>query len=178
MDNTQLEHLLAQHGVDIAAFGRGDAKTLEHLLTEIEAGETVLEDHHGSLRRALSLVSLTVISPHGEHLVEDRQVFADGRVRRRGLKALAEKFKPGEDPVAAARRALEEELGLPPRVVERLHVSEGNRTETVEASPSYPGLTSVYHTTHLTVTLPLEAYEPEGYVEHQADKRTFFRWEA
>ena len=141
-------------------------------------GETILEEHHGSLRRALSLVSITVISPHGEHLVEDRQVFMDGRVRRRGLDALAEKFKPGEDPTEAARRALEEELGLSPRVVELLHFSEGSRTEKVEASPSYPGLTSVYRTTHFTVTLPLEAYKSDGYVEHQADKCTYFLWQS
>ena len=178
MDISQLRHVLAQHSIDATTFGHGDAKTLEHLRTEIEAGETVLAEENGTLKRVVSLVSLTVLAPSGEHLVEDRQVFKDGRVRRRGLNALAEKFKPGEDPLAAAKRALEEELGLPSQVVASLKFVAGDRTETEDASPSHPGLISVYRTAHYSVTLPPDAYDPEGYVEHQVDKRTYFRWEA
>jgi hypothetical protein len=35
----KLVALLLKYGVEISAFGKGEAKTLDHLLTEVEGGE-------------------------------------------------------------------------------------------------------------------------------------------
>ena len=176
MDIQSLITLLSENNVDPSPFGQGEAKTLAHLLKEVEEGETVFEVEGGVLRRVISLVSIQIQSPFEETLVEDRQVFVDGRVRERGLTALAEKFKPGEDPLKAARRALQEELGLSAEIAESLAFLEGGTEEKVKTSPSYPGLISVYRVTNLSVELPVVAYDPNGYIERQPDKSTYFLW--
>ena len=177
MDIKSLVSLLNENNVNPNLFGKGEAKTLAHLLKEVEEGETVFEVEGGVLRRVISLVFIEIQSPYGEKLVEDRQVFVDGRVRERGLTALAEKFKPGEDPFAAAKRALQEELGVSAEIADTLTFLEGGNSEKVKTSPSYPGLVSVYRVTNLSVQLPVAAYDPTGYVERQPDKSTYFSWQ-
>ena len=176
MKMNSLISLLSEHGIDTSLFGQGQAKTLSHLLKEVEEGEAVFEVESGVLRRVISLVSIQIQSPYGEQLVEDRQVFKDGRVRERGLTALAEKFKPGEDRIVAARRALQEELGVSAEIADTLVFLEGGTEEKVKTSPSYPGLISVYRVTNLSVELPAAAYDPSGYIEKQSDKSTYFLW--
>ena len=177
MDIRSLISLLQENNVDPSPFGQGEAKTLQHLLKEVKEGETVFEVEGGVLRRVISLVSIKIQSPYGGSLVEDRQIFKDGRVRERGLTALAEKFKPGENPFAAAKRALQEELGVSAEIADTLTFLEGGTEEKVKTSPSYPGLVSVYRVTNLSVELTIAAYDPAGYVEKQSDKSTYFSWQ-
>ena len=44
-------------------------------------------------------------------------------------------------------------------------------------SMSYPGLKALYSTTLYTYNMPDEQVKPEGYVEVQDDKKTYFIWE-
>lgn len=167
----ELTKLLQLHGIPIEQFGVGEAKTIRHLAKEILEGETTLE-----VMRKIVGVQLQVeciVDGVKFQLVEDRQEFADGRERRRGLAGLSEKMKPGEDPVASAKRALAEELGIQDETkIESLGIREEIKT-----SPSYPGLTTKYLLFEMLTQLPESAFNPDGYVEHQEDKSTYFVWQ-
>lgn len=105
-------------------------------------------------------------------LFEDRQEFKDGRVRRRGLVGLSEKMKPDENPLLSAKRALAEELSFNSAGdIDDLGIERVD-----QQSPSYPGLPTEYLIHNMKTELPANAYNPEGYVEKQSDKSTFFIW--
>src|SRR5574343_1443468 len=105
MDNPQrksvddLHALLRSHYIPTALWGVGEAKTIGHFFTELKNGESVLEYRDGSLVRVINLVTVTVYRVDGDivwKLREDRQVFKDGRERRRGFERLGEKCGRGE----------------------------------------------------------------------------------
>jgi hypothetical protein len=108
-------------------------------------------------------------------LREVRQVFNDGRTRERAIDtSLGEKLAPNEDTFAGVRRAVAEELG-----VTRLNAIEEVSHSVVEReSGSYPGLWTVLDKTTLAVYIDPNEFSPQGYSETQADKQTFFEWEA
>ena len=108
-------------------------------------------------------------------LKEDRQVFKDGRVRRRGFSWVAEKMEKDENSFMAAERAIKEELGLlSPFASWPEHIDN----EVFEQkSRSYPGLMTEYSIDRFKVYLTPEQFVPEGYVEEQENLTTFFVWE-
>lgn len=174
-----LRKQLSAGGIDTSSWGTGQAKTLAHLQREIELGETVLTTgKNGELLRKVvgGGADIYYQSPDGKRyrLKEDRQIFKDGRERRRDLgQAVSEKMKPGEDPQTAMIRGVEEELGISGKI---LLTATGTVEERV-SSPSYPGLESQYIRHTFQVTLNDEQFNPEGYVEEQVDKSTYFVWE-
>ena len=85
---TWLRETLASYGIDPAKFGTGTAKPLNNLVKEVVKGEAELIDRKGQLIRRVSPLALDIFADvDGKRmwLTEDRQEFADGRVRRRGL---------------------------------------------------------------------------------------------
>jgi hypothetical protein len=174
-----LEQLLVSHGVSVADWGTGSAKTPQNLLDEITCGESRLHlDDVGNLRRSVSAVGVDIffIDPRQGmfRLVEAEQLFRSGRRRRRRLKtSIAEKLLPGERPIEAARRAIEEELGLS-TVGLRLKCRGSEVVE--ENSGSYPGLCSIRSLTYFECALSTGLFNPLGYKEHQEDKTTSFAW--
>jgi hypothetical protein len=170
----KLKALLLKYGIDISCFGKGQAKSLDHLLTEVEGGEAILIERGNALVRQIAVLNIDVFTDVGgrRRLVEDRQEFSDGRVRRRKLPAsLAEKLHEGEDLHESIPRALEEELGV--RMFSIISpISE--KVETGE-SPSYPGLLSEYIVYSVEVLIDETEYR-EDYRETQTDKSTFFIW--
>ena len=172
----QLTDLLLSHNVQIAAFGTGSAKTLAHLLKEVQSGEAVLEDDgNGRLMRRVTVLGINVFVEHAGarlRLTEDRQVFIDQRVRSRSLPtSIAEKLQPGEDVVLAVGRALDEELSIKHFT---LLTRPQERTE-VKESPSYPGISSTYTTYEVSVLIAPHEYKAE-YQEVQPDKTSYFVW--
>lgn len=176
MNKQKLVELLRRHAVDIACFGTENAKTLDHLLDEIKAGETVLKEIVGQLMRLVSVLGITVfadVDGRRLRLVEDQQVFHDGRVRRRGIPtSLSEKMKASEDIETSIARALREEIGCedytfltPPLLV---------GVETID-SPSYPGLPTQYTKYEVAVRIN-SGYRPEGYREDRDQLITHFVW--
>lgn len=170
--------LLTSNRIPLDRWGTGEAKTLDHLVTELIDGECRLEVHDGRIVRYAqgAVVDVYCDGPRGRlKLVEDRQVFADGRTKRRNLDtSIGEKMKPGEDPRDAANRAITEELGITaPLFVAPL----GTRRKGPVPSVAFPGLTTIYDMHVFAVTLPPELVRSEGYVEHQPDKTTYFVWE-
>lgn len=159
--------------LDLSLFGVGPAKTFQELEAEIANGESLIIWDADRPIRLVRVVCVHVFSHTGEQLVEDRQEFTDGRVRRRGMTGVSEKLKVGEAPLEGAKRALTEELGIDRELtLESLGESWRERLST-----SYPGLLSRYATYAFRVTLPKWLYQPI-YIEQQASKRTIFQWRA
>ncbi len=172
---------LKSHGIDTSTWGTGSAKTVDHLLKEVSDGEVELVERNGQLYRELTLVNVDVVYTDEDnqqlHLVEDKQVFNDGRVRnRKGIvgASLSEKIKSEENRPEAAIRALKEELGI------EIGDNEMSSYDTIDdtfESPSYPGLQTHYQGEKFRIVLHSDQFKSGGYVEVQKDKNTYFVWE-
>lgn len=177
MNRRQITELLRKHAINVACFGTGSAKSLENLLAEIESGEAVLVEGNSRLARKVSVLGVDVFTDIGGtkvRLVEDRQVFNDGRVCRRSLpSSISEKLHQGEDVLEAVARALNEEVGIGKFTL--LTPTPRMRVE-VEDSPSYPGILSEYTKYEVDVLIASSEYKAEGYMEVQSDKTTHFVW--
>jgi hypothetical protein len=175
----RLEDVLTRHGVPIERWGQGGAKNVRDLAREVDRGEAELrEDRSGQLERYVRVAEVTVFARDEagsvRRLVEDHQRFSDGRTRERDLDgSLAEKLLEGERPLAAARRALREELGISQARVRRA----GRARSITRESESYPGLRSRYEIVPYTAWLSEDAVR-ERYVERTSEKETVFRWAA
>lgn len=135
----QLNEWLNSQDINTAAWGLGEAKTVENLWAEIVEGETQLQDNPPL--RVVQIVN--VIIRRGDYLlVEAAQEFGDHQQRRRDLPP-AEKLKPGENPVDGAIRCLQEELQVGPAYVEVL-AAPPEAESVIRESPSYPGLPTQY----------------------------------
>lgn len=157
--------------LNLERFGVGEAKTFQELEAEVAAGESQILWEGDRPIRLVHIVCIQVISHDGKRLIEERQEFTDGRVRRRGLEGVSEKLRMNEQPLAGAQRALAEELGITANLdIEPL----GNMLEEKE-SPSYPGFISRYQKYCFRVVLPQALY-CDVYIEEQVSKKTFFKW--
>ena len=106
-------------------------------------------------------------------LVEEKQVFTDGRKRTRDIGgSIAEKLLPNEEAEKAALRAVREEL----QVIGDLTIRPKRTDEEIKDSPSYPGLQTKYVRHYFETELDGKQFKPEGYTETQPDKTTFFVW--
>lgn len=177
MEKYELKSLLEKHNVPYWEWGTNEAKTFEHLLDELNSGEAVLQERNGLLVRVVRGTSLHVYYREDAStwiLKEEKQVFADGRQRIRNIDiSIGEKARPGELPGEAAWRALREELGISDKLplIPRPLVADGP-----VPSRSFPGLYTE-HIIHIyDVFLPKRWFCPEGYIERQSDKTTFFVW--
>lgn len=177
MNRDSLRAFLEAHSIPIQKWGKGEAKTLDHLLAEINTGEATIAVKDSRVIRMIATAAVNVYYTEGAGnllLVEDRQVFCDGQIRRRNLNtSLGEKVKVGEKPEEAAQRALEEELGINENLS---FISESVLEKPLLPSESFPGLYVTNVLYRFDVFLPAQFYRPEGYVEYQADKTTYFIW--
>lgn len=168
--------LLEKHKIPYKDWGQGKAKTLEHLNKEINDGETILREEDGKLYRELFVTAATIrYRENGKtyQLVEEKQVFTDGRTRERKLaNSLSEKIKPDEDPDTAIIRGIEEELGIQGH----LNAVPRENNQSVEESPSFPGLLTRYNVNVYDVDISSDQYNPDGFQEEQTDKTTYFVW--
>ena len=181
----QMTAFLRGHGIPIETWGIGVSKTLAHLHQEISVGEAVLVSHGHQLLHCTTSACVNILHRREGrllYLIEDKQVFKDGRVRDRKARTQAsvvDKLKPGESPRAGAVRAIQEELCISLDRTEEDQLLVG-RPPKIHIGPvpskSYPGLWS-NHTLHLFEwTMPDLFFKPEGYIEEQTDKTTYFVW--
>lgn len=158
-------------------YGHGQAKSFQSLLDEIENGESRIIWEENKPIRCLKVCRVKIICLDKElTLYEDRQEFADGRIRQRGFDYLSEKMGVDEEiPMTAAERALKEELGMNQDALDitRIHFDSIDHKE-VE-SPSYPGLLTRYEFHDFIAYYPVE-YWREEFREIQEDKTTVFIW--
>jgi hypothetical protein len=181
-DKEELLAFLDSHWVPVDIWGKDQAKTVDHLVRELLAGESHLEVEGGMVLWCSVCSGVLIdIEVDGVKLVlkENLQRFRDGRIRRRqdvldGM-SIAEKLRPGERPHDGATRAIREELGLDIPVDLKLDY-QGSRRIGPEPSRSYPGLMSRYVRNDFHWSMPPRFFNPMGYIEHQPDKDTYFVW--
>ena len=188
-NESDLISILKNYDVDISGWGQGRAKTIGHLVSEIRDGDAVLLNNDGILTRKLHIARAAIFYEHEEinqgrytktiyFLVEDRQVFKDGRIRYRAKisdTSVAEKMMPTEDSLKAILRGIEEELSLS---IKNFQLIEGPRVKERKAkSCSYPNLKSHHVLNDYVLRMLPCGYNPYGYLEEQDDKTTYFVWE-
>ncbi|MCL4299690.1 MAG: NUDIX domain-containing protein [Anaerolineae bacterium] len=135
----ELKTWLESKGIDTTRWGRDGAKTVENLWAELVEGESQLQDDPP--QRQVRVVNV-MIRAGQRLLVEGKQEFGANQSRYRGQPP-AEKLKPGESPVEAAIRCLQEEMEINPKRVQILSWTEEPEQIWLD-SPSYPGLTTRY----------------------------------
>lgn len=169
---------LKEYNIPYENWGSGEAKTVSNLLDELKNDECSIIDENGKLMRSIEFVGVRVFyTENGTkyYLKEDRQVFKDGRIRRRRIRSsIGEKMSFGEDPRIASLRGMKEELGVEiddSQLIEQKDINYSN------TSQSYPGIESKYIGHIFSCELRKDQYRPEGYVENQKDKSTYFVWE-
>ncbi len=89
MIKDELIHLLNKYNIKFQTWGAGTAKSLDHLLKEIQLGEAVLQERDGKLFRLVKVIVFNVffLKENKKYkLYEDKQVYKDGRVVNRDLK--------------------------------------------------------------------------------------------
>lgn len=150
-------------------------KSLDNLLEELRTGDSKLLLEEGELVRTVTVMNV-VVTCGNEILVEDRQVFLNGDVRRRGLKHLAEKFDPdAESADQAIKKALKEEVQYTGDYNILGALDLGSKDET---SKSYPGLNCRYVIYTARVFLPEDQKQNVSLTEVQPGKKTtYFAWE-
>jgi len=172
-----LQQILSENGVLTHPWSHTNGtKTVEDLEAELQAGEATLKIINNQLARVVTVVKIVVNIQFGDKrftLVEDKQIFYTGAVRKRGLRNLAEKVKPDETPETATRRALQEEIGLD---LEGELIFEGEEIEE-RISPSYPGLNSVYNMLAYRVILTRADLANLRFSEVQPEKISLFTLE-
>ncbi len=171
----QLRTWLHAHAIDTSAWGQGAAKALLDLWRELHQGESTLQADP-PLRR-VQVVEVHVTNG-GRRLIERAQHFADGRVRTRN-RPPSEKMHPLEEPLAAARRCLVEELAVPPAAITFPAQQITARTVRSE-SDSYPNLISEYtfYTVRAHVTgLPTTPFITPNAAHAAGDPVVAHQWE-
>jgi hypothetical protein len=169
--------MLKNKGIDTELYGTGTFKTIGHLYQEIHEGETELTDEDDQLVRRVQFVGARILyKKDGEwlRLYEEKQIFKDGRERRRTNMpySAAEKFKSGEDPKEVIVRGMKEELKLD---ITKDQFAFYNKKE-IENNDDYPGIKSFHIGYEFLVVLNDEQYNPDGYIERQSDKDVYFTW--
>ncbi|WP_420628535.1 NUDIX domain-containing protein [Candidatus Leptofilum sp.] len=169
-----LEAWLQKHGIGYDAWGKDSNKSLRNLWQELEAGEVQLKE--SPPLRVVEVVQIIIRRNH-EILVEAEQEFANGQRRFRNQPP-SEKVKPGESIQDAARRCLQEELGLELEAI-TLDLTTHRQHQTNTNSISYPGLPSQYnfHLLEATVSgLPEGEFWRENETEGSVDPVLRHRW--
>ncbi len=173
---SKLQQFLKQHGVDVNEWGKGMAKTFDHLFNELIKGECDLKVENDKIVRYVRALSIRVYYKD-ERLIEEYQKMKDGRFRRRILDcSVAEKLtKYDKDLDEAVGRALEEELSI--KNITNEQVTKGEElTRFVKSSEDFPGMAMSLNLYRYDVHLKYEQYHPYGYVENQEDKQIHFNW--
>lgn len=173
MNLSQAQLNLLRFSLPLGLYGKGKAKEFDDLLKEIESGDCQILWEENKPIRVVEVISIEVFSHCGQELVEDRQQFKDGRIRRREMKGISEKKLLDESPIEGAYRAMLEELNLKSR--DFVLSFAGEAEEKVE-SPSYPGLFSYYKIFRFRADISQSAYCPTGYQEAGDKKTTYFIW--
>jgi hypothetical protein len=169
--------MLKDKGIDTELYGTGTFKTIGHLYQEIHEGETELTEEDSQLIRKVEFVGARIIYKKDDEwlrLYEEKQIFKDGRERRRTNMpySAAEKFKSGEDPKEVIVRGMKEELDLD---ITKDQFTFYNKKE-IENNDDYPGIKSFHIGHEFLVVLNDDQYNPDGYIERQSDKDVYFTW--
>lgn len=180
MNKNELEKYLNNYKIPTKEWGVGASKTIGHLVKEINVGESIIEESGENLLRKEKGIAINLFYHDGKNLLklfETKQIFKDGRTRERELAtSVGEKMIPGETPIETVERAFKEELGIKisQRIIKDIKFVIADNEPV--ASKAFPGLLTKRLFYIADIFLPKKFYKPEGYIEKQSDKTTFFEW--
>jgi len=175
----ELISILSDAKIPLESWGKGKAKTIDHLMSEIENGEAkLIINELGKIERHINVATVIVTHTDKDGVIyslrEEKQIFKDGRVRERNFPtSVSEKFKENESPEEAGRRALSEELDIH-QIEEFTQLAPCSN---VEESQSYPGLSTYHNKYPFTAKIGVEEFSQNGYIEEQSDKTNYFVWD-
>ena len=172
-------YILDNLKIDVNKWDVGESKSFDSLVTEIQNGECTVDE--AGVRRA-KVVLVDVIC--GDvRLIEDRQVFADGRERVRKLPfgSLGEKLFRGEDCFTGLNRVFKEELKFELFLkYGHFRVEGPDYVRDYRPSSSYPGLSNATEQFRFNVRIDehLKKLLGEGdeVVSVEENKTTYFSW--
>ena len=173
-------YLLDNLHIQVEKWGKGGSKPFDSLVSEIENGECTVDQ--AGVRRT-KVVMADVISDK-VRLIEVKQVFSDGRERKRQMSfgSLGEKMLPGENVFTTLNRMFEEEF--------KFHLFENFRHFRLDGpvykinhrpSSSYPGLQNSAEEFRFVIHVDNQIRRILGQdqvVSVEQDKTTYFKWEA
>ncbi len=134
-----MQNWLNANGIDTSLWGEGNAKSIDHLWDEWVSGEIVFQER--PLLRQVNVVQV-LIRRGKQLLLEAEQELGDGQRRFRNQPP-SEKMKPGESYTDAAKRCLQEEIGI--RTENIIFLTETyEQIQRESDSLSYPGLRTRY----------------------------------
>jgi hypothetical protein len=173
-----LIELLKKYDVPVDLWGTGKSKTVQHLLKELQGNECNIQEEGESITRYIEFVGIKIYytdeNDQRWFLKEEKQEFNDGRIRRRNIpSSVSEKMKFGEDPSLSAIRGIKEELGVE---INQSQLSKHSDLHYDGGSVSYPGLDTKYKGHRFICNFNDTQFNPNGYIEVQEDKKTFFVW--
>jgi len=153
-------------------------KSVSDLFNEIKNGDCLLNIEKGMLHRHVEgvVVKCFYTNSQGERfqLFEEKQIFKNGRVRKRGHLFLAEKLQFNEPSEQGALRGLAEELQISGPDIHVIPLPKENKCDTIDC-PTYKGIQSTYNTFVFYCEIPDSHYR-SYYIEEQDDKQTYFSW--
>jgi hypothetical protein len=170
----QLNNWLLSKGVDPSSWGLHNTKTVQNLWTEIALGESALQDDPPL--RVIQVVHI-IVRNGNRILVERKQNLGSNGSRYRNQPP-SEKIRPGENPIDAALRGIEEELQVQRDRI-RLLDSPLSKPEEVRESNSYPGLETKYIIYEVPVEisrLPDKDFWTDESIENRSDPVTKHHW--
>merc|ERR1719506_3659856 len=151
MSHAHMRKVLAK-STDVSRFGKGGAKTVDQLESELATGMSrLVEGADGKVRRLVNTVALRLYSSPGPDkmmLVETAEVFPDGRERKK-MHLPVTKLGPNETLQMCVNNWLLPKIGMT-AIKMRLDFKNPIVEETTLESPSYPGVLTVYHTSTIT----------------------------
>merc|ERR1711971_1166366 len=139
--------MLKEH-IDVSAFGKGEAKTTDELIHELQVGNSQLMLDATAYKRIVRVVDIVLlrIRANNKFLVQVGETFQDGRECTDVHQLPGAKKLPHENAIQAAKRILDTRLQMK---AERgcqviLQPSTLESCEEEEVSHHFPGLTTVY----------------------------------
>ena len=170
----KLMKLLSWFNIPVDKFGKGEAKSVQNLLDEINNGDCRLIISRDGIYREVFVIR-AYINYKGLILKEDKQVFDDGRIRERNYFHISEKIRVDEKFEEALKRAVKKELGIESKLNwENRSVGEKEDMDSL----SYPMLTTRYLFFDRLIFFTDEQYKEEGYTEYKKSTgiTTHFKW--
>mmetsp|Transcript_63157 Transcript_63157/g.116299 ORF Transcript_63157/g.116299 Transcript_63157/m.116299 type:complete len:778 (-) Transcript_63157:56-2389(-) len=139
--------MLKEHNIDISRFGKGEAKSLSQLASEVQIGAARLmldASEHKKLVRVVDVVLLRLYAQQNKSkvLIETAEQFPDGR-KRAIARLPGTKKEPHESSKETAQRILRDMMNMGDCKVS-FDFDDKEVFEEENESPSYPGVKTVY----------------------------------
>ncbi len=176
-----VKETLAMWAIDIKSWWKAPHKWVKHLVDEINNNEAWLLCFKGDVSRCVYVSTWDVYYRDTNNqlflLKEEKQVFPNGKVIRRGLdNSISEKSGRDEDDMIWIIRAVKEELWLTSENIKSIlnkWIKEDSRE-----SKAYPWLISKYILAKFQILLDWNIDTNKGFQEAGTEKTIHFVWEA